>query len=246
MTRRGFTLVELLVVIAIIGILVALLLPAVQMARESARRSECGNHLRQIGLAVQNYALALGKLPPAATVTRDAAGTIETGYLGPHARILPFIELGTITDAMDVDVLYGDLVNTDAVGRVVDDFLCPSEDNREPVVHKKFGVVGGVNYGFSMGDWFVWGGVDEPLPRTRSAFGVNLARRWAEFSDGLSKTLLVSEVKNYQTTVRDCGGFSLINDPDNVPGPDEDPLAVCPEYEGGRLPGVHAGAHAVG
>jgi prepilin-type N-terminal cleavage/methylation domain-containing protein len=233
MARRGFTLVELLVVIAIIGILIALLLPAVQMAREAARRSQCGNNLRQIGLALQNYELTFKKLPPAATVERNSAGAVETSYLGPHARILPFIELGTITDAMDVEAFYGDLVNKLAVGCVIEDFLCPSENNRAPVDHKSFGLIGGVNYGFSMGDWFVWSGVDSPQPKTRSAFGVNLTRRWAEFADGLSKTLLASEVKNYQTTVRDCHEFSQINDPDSIPGPDENPLDVCPEYSGG-------------
>ena len=62
-----------------------------------------------------------------------------------------------------------------------------------------------MNYGFCMGDWYVWNGVDQPESPTRSAFGVNLSRRWASFTDGLSHTLLMSEVKNYQVTIRDCG-----------------------------------------
>jgi prepilin-type N-terminal cleavage/methylation domain-containing protein len=232
MKRSAFTLVELLVVIAIIGILVALLLPAIQMARESARRSQCTNNLKQIGLALQNYETTFKKLPPAATVKRNAAGTIETGYLGPHAHILPFIEHNNITNAMDLKALYGDLINKAAVGRVIGDFLCPSEERQEPLSHASFGDIGGVNYGFCMGDWFVWSGVDAPTPKTRAAFGINLTRRWAEFGDGLSKTLLVSEVKNYQTTLRDCASFSNISDPNNIPGPNEDPLTVCPEYSG--------------
>jgi hypothetical protein len=69
-------------------------------------------------------------------------------------------------------------------------------------------------------------------PPTRSAFGVNLSRRWAEFTDGLSNTLLMSEVKNYQPYIRDCGGFSKINDPNVIPPPDADPMTVCPEYGG--------------
>jgi len=233
MFRRGFTLVELLVVMAILGILISLLLPAVQAAREAARRISCTNKLKQLGLAIHQHHESLGSLPPFATVKRLADGSLWTGYMGPHARILPFIEHGNLVDAMNVDAGYGDSVNKAAVGRVISDFLCPSEVRQEPVSHNAFGVIGGVNYGFCAGDWFVWNGVDADHPPTRSAFGINLRRRWKDFSDGLSNTLLMSEVKNYQVTIRDCGSFSGINDPDAVPPPDADPLAVCPEYAGG-------------
>ncbi len=233
MSRRGFTLVELLVVIAIIGVLIALLLPAVQAAREASRRTQCANNLKQLGIAIQNYELLLRGLPPGALVTRLPGGSIWTSYLGPHARILPFLEQNNVFAAMNIDTVYGDLLNKEAVGRVIDGFLCPSEVRREPLAHASFGNIGGVNYGFCMGDWYVWNGVDQPEVPTRAAFGVNLSRRWASFTDGLSHTLLMSEVKNYQVTIRDCGAFSQINDPDNVPPPTADPLAVCPEYQGG-------------
>lgn len=111
-------------------------------------------------------------------------------------------------------------------------FLCPSEIERDPLDHAEFGNIGGVNYGFACGDWYVWNGLDAQPVTPRSAFGVNLSRRWSQFRDGLSHTLLLSEVKNYQVAIRDCGPFSMINDPNQVPGPDADPLAVCPEYEG--------------
>jgi prepilin-type N-terminal cleavage/methylation domain-containing protein len=233
MTRRGFTLVELLVVIAIIGVLIALLLPAVQVAREAARRTECINRLRQLGLATQNYESTFGRLFPVAVVSRNAAGTVVTEYQGPHARVLPFVELGTISGSMNLKTTYADLVNKQVVGRVIPGFLCPSEERQEPLPHNSFGDIGGVNYGFCMGDWFVWGGVDKSQPRTRSAFGINLRRRMAEFTDGMSNTLMASEVKNYQTTVRDCSSFGQINDPHKIPSPDAAPLSVCPEYEGG-------------
>jgi prepilin-type N-terminal cleavage/methylation domain-containing protein len=234
MTRRGFTLVELLVVIAIIGILMALLLPAVQAVRETARRMQCGNHLRQLGVAVHNYELTFGGLPPAALIDTLPNGSVWVSYLGPHARILPFIEQNNVSGAMDLNTFYGDLNNKAATGRVIDVFLCPSEGRRDPLNHNVFGLIGGVNYGFCMGDWYVWSGINDPNgPETRSVIGVNLSRRWADVTDGLSNTLLMSEVKNYQPTVRDCAMFANINDPQNVPPPDADPLTVCPEYAAG-------------
>ena len=243
MTRRGFTLVELLVVIAIIGVLLALLLPAIQAAREAARRAQCANNLKQLGIATQNYELMLRGLPPGSLVTRRPDGSIWTSYLGPHARILPFLELDTVFSSMNIDTFYADLANKEAVGRVIDAFLCPSEIRREALAHASFGNIGGVNYGFCMGDWYVWNGVDQPEVPTRSAIGVNMSRRWASFTDGLSNTLLMSEVKNWQVTIRDCGPFSIINNPHHVPPPDADPLAVCPEYQGGGSCVVFLNAH---
>ena len=231
MLRRGFTLVELLVVITIIGILISLLLPAVQAAREAARQAWCSNNLKQIGLALHQYHESVTSLPPVALVEqRD--GALWTGYLGPHARILPYLEQGNAYSAMKLDVAYGDTCNKAAVGRVLDVFLCPSENNRSPVSHASFGNIGGVNYGVCMGDWYIWQGVGVSGPITRSAFGVNLSRPWGDFTDGLSNTLLVSEVKNYQVTIRDCSPFAQINDPNNIPSPDADPVTICPEYQG--------------
>jgi prepilin-type N-terminal cleavage/methylation domain-containing protein len=237
MNHRGFTLVELLVVIAVMGILSALLLPAVQASREAARRMECGNNIKQLGMAIQLHHDNLGFLPTFAVVKRLSDGSLWTSYMGPHARILPYIERYGIIKNMDTKAAYGDLVNKSVVGQVINTFLCPSEIRREAYAHSSFGNIGGVNYGFCAGDWFVWSGADNDSPQTRSVFGINLSRRFKDITDGASHTLFMSEVKNYQVAIRDCGTFSLINDPNNMPPPDADPLAVCPEYlgDGGTL-----------
>src|SRR5438067_7990310 len=115
MGKRGFTLVELLVVIAIIGVLVALLLPAVQAAREAARRMQCSNHLKQIGLSLQNYHDVFNSLPFGARarfVNTSASApvgqtTSTTQNWGPSwlVAILPFCEQKPLSDLMEAGQL---------------------------------------------------------------------------------------------------------------------------------------------
>src|SRR6478609_3214525 len=101
-SSRGFTLIELLVVIAIIAVLIALLLPAVQAAREAARRIQCTNNLKQMGLGIHNYESIAGSLPFA------GINTPASGWVGwsVHARILPLLELGPMFNAINFVVPY--------------------------------------------------------------------------------------------------------------------------------------------
>jgi prepilin-type N-terminal cleavage/methylation domain-containing protein len=137
--RHGFTLVELLVVIAIIGILVALLLPAVQAAREAARRAQCQNNLRNLGLAMQNYHDVNKKFPaPASSTAPDfrvnAIGT-DTRLLNTWTiDILPYIELQNFHDRFDIRFSAGagaslvtSLVNAELIDTEIPLFLCPSD-----------------------------------------------------------------------------------------------------------------------
>jgi prepilin-type N-terminal cleavage/methylation domain-containing protein len=120
LSRRAFTLVELLVVIAIIGVLVALLLPAVQAAREAARRSQCSNHLKQIGLGIHNYHDTVNRLPFASGWSISTTGTWA-------AFILPQIEQQNLFQMFDFNVAMNHANNTAAVTTVVKIFICPSD-----------------------------------------------------------------------------------------------------------------------
>ena len=182
------------------------------------------------GMAVYNYESTMGTLPPTAVVILTPSGVLQTRYLGPFGRILRYVDQGTVYNAININRTYGDLANQPAVARVIWGFLCPSEPKYQVNVDPSFGAIGGNNYGFSMGDWYVWGGPSGTVP-TRSAFGVNLNRRWGDFTDGVSQTLLMSEVKNYQPYVRDCGPLANIHDPNNIPPPNANPQTVAPEYQ---------------
>jgi prepilin-type N-terminal cleavage/methylation domain-containing protein/prepilin-type processing-associated H-X9-DG protein len=229
--RDAFTLIEMLVVIAIIAVLISQLIPAVQSAREAARRIQCVNNLKQIGLALHNYETALAALPMSMSLFGYANTVIDDTGWSVQARILPYLEGGALYNTANIGVFKEDPVNSTLISLTVSTFVCPSEVKSEPSQHD-YGVSGVINYGMSGGDWFVWGGFNGP--QNRSAFGPNRSRRLAAFTDGLSQTLFAAEVKTYQTS-SNCRFLKLpsVNDPNNIPSPYANPFQVAPEYDNG-------------
>jgi prepilin-type N-terminal cleavage/methylation domain-containing protein/prepilin-type processing-associated H-X9-DG protein len=201
---RGFTLIELLVVIAIIAILISLLLPAVQQAREAARRSQCKNNLKQIGLALHNYADAMKCFPPVSVLPM---GRTFEPYSG-HVRLLPYIEQANLASLIDWAASSEFTSNPTAAKTRVPIYLCPSEVNDQPRVTPTL-VHYPLNYGFNEGTWFIYdpatGNVGD------GAFHPNRAFRPSDFPDGLSNTLAAAEVKAYQPNVWDTNNPSTLN-----------------------------------
>jgi len=193
--RSAFTLVELLVVIAIIGVLVALLLPAVQAAREASRRASCLNNLRQLGIALHNFEDANKQLP---------VGSESKEYPGapsfPHnfyrwsvlAHLTPYLEQTNAHNSLDLTVpLYTPPSfgiapqNAAGVALVVPIFLCPSDSTRGPVATG----FGPTNYAACAGSG---SGGGSPFD-TDGSFFVRRAMRLAELTDGTSNTVIFSE-----------------------------------------------------
>ena len=206
--RRGFTLVELLVVIAIIGVLVALLLPAIQSARESARRTQCLNNLKQLGIALQNYASAKHELPPASVSKSYPADPNH-----PHsfyrwsalAHLLPYMENQSVHDLLDLSLpLYmpgsGYPIsepNKVGISQVLREFLCPSDIGQRVKLE-----TGPTNYAVCAGSG---AGGGTPFD-TDGVFYVNSNTTFGQIVDGTSHTIAASESLIGEDTPRDSNG----------------------------------------
>lgn len=207
--RLGFTLVELLVVIAIIGVLVALLLPAIQAARESARRASCQNNLKQFGLAMQLYHDTHKRFPLSYCVVPGVTTTVG-GQWSVGARILPYVEEAGLKGLINWKVAYSTQVNV-ATTRIPI-YLCPSEINDVMRVNPSTGVARDypATYAVNFGNWKIYNPTDGT--GSNGSFYPNSSRPISSFTDGTSHTLCASEVKAYTPYVR-----NVTTDPGPMP-----------------------------
>ncbi len=219
--RSGFTLVELLVVIAIIGILIGMLLPAVQKVREAARRIACGNNIRQVALAVHNYESSFRKVPAGSLFPKVLADGITpvspsdslNGW-SLQAQILPYLEQGNLSSTIDFNIGYKDHPQVEINGDLaqisrfrIPTYLCPSESNDrrrgEGTDEENYPL----NYGWNAGVWSVY---DPASPNANDGgFVTNRKQGLQAIRDGMSNTLAFAEVKAYNPYFRNLGAASV-------------------------------------
>jgi prepilin-type N-terminal cleavage/methylation domain-containing protein/prepilin-type processing-associated H-X9-DG protein len=201
---RGFTLIELLVVIAIIGILIGLTLPAVQSAREQARRTRCTNNLKQLGLAIANYTQKVGVLPPGYISTWDSYYQVEIGPgWGWGSMILPELEQQPLFNQINFLVQIQDPINTTVRVAPLSVYLCPSDYSAPPT----WTVTYGSTYFYqgtifsnlvpicdvSSSNYVGVFGIAEPGVDGEGVFSRNSAVRLADITDGLPYTMCLGE-----------------------------------------------------
>jgi prepilin-type N-terminal cleavage/methylation domain-containing protein len=219
--RLAFTLIELLVVIAIIAVLIALLLPAVQQARESARRTQCKNHLKQVGLALHNYHDTHNRFPQAKVFDPNMTQCqtwISGNGLSWRVMILPFTDQAPLYSTVDFNewvecrTLTG-TINGAFRKKVIPAYICPSDPTDSVVADQ-----GGSNYAALASD-----GRGAPIPPVQSTCGATglshgdntgalsyNGRRIAEIIDGTSNTILVGEVFRGKAFWNLCGNYDQV------------------------------------
>jgi prepilin-type N-terminal cleavage/methylation domain-containing protein/prepilin-type processing-associated H-X9-DG protein len=194
---RGFTLIELLVVIAIIGVLIALLLPAVQSAREAARRAQCINNLKQLGIGMHNHHDSQGTFPP---------GTFNKPRQPWTMRLLPYLEQQALSNALNMNGNFYDITQGTVVGTTISVFLCPSDPGagttvtqpNQPSRKKGNYAANWGNSHYDQGNPSPFDGPNGSVVPIRGAFRVNTSTtppyNIRDFTDGTSGTMLLSEL----------------------------------------------------
>jgi prepilin-type N-terminal cleavage/methylation domain-containing protein/prepilin-type processing-associated H-X9-DG protein len=180
---RAFTLIELLVVLAIISLLTGLLLPAVQAARQAARRVQCQNNLRQIGMGLNAYHAAYGSYPPGGIEWRPRGNTTNR-QLAWSALLLPFLEEQALADSLDLDTPFDSPENAQGAARIVSVYVCPASQRGARLVHGR----GPCDYGGIYGERIT--SPNSP-PKGVMLYDKPIAIR--DVTDGTAKTLIVGE-----------------------------------------------------
>lgn len=193
---RGFTLIELLVVIAIIAVLIALLLPAVQQAREAARRSQCKNNLKQLGIALHNYHDTFSTLPPGAIQVFETNAQNEATWI---SMILPYIDQAPLYNRANFSSCFGCVSSVgnpsyEIVSPAIPGMACPSDPNSGQLASS---VYRRGNYAANTGIGAIHSLTtpDDPA-RTSGPLTMNSRRNFRDFTDGTSNTVLVGELLN--------------------------------------------------
>ena len=216
--RRAFTLIELLVVIAIIGVLIALLLPAVQAAREAARRSQCTNNLKQIGVAIHNYHSSTNAMPPGGSLGYWSLGGYDGwSCLGANSMLLPYLEQNQVYNAINFNWASAErapasVINSTGCNTVLNSFICPSDgDAGRPIwINNYFASMGPSSYSTGPNN-----GTRQEIA---GMFPYGGSYSFANVTDGLSTTIAYSESLVSSARTRPQPGKSTGNVSGTSPG----------------------------